>query len=167
MLTRPETREQPERTRRRCSRRTAAPHPQTPPPSPLAAAAGPPAPPLVPVGPTMSAAIAAAEERWAAERRGLENEVAWLRKQKLEDARVLQQTASLVQMLQEAHRALVSSNEQLLAQVRRLHTHPTCHRRRERHTWEGGEGCTAGPCVSVRAPLLLLNDDAIPAAHLE
>ena len=108
------------------------------PAQPAAPAAGPPAPPLVPVGPTMSAAIAAAEERWAAERRGLENEVAWLRKQKLEDARVLQQTASLVQMLQEAHRALVSSNEQLLAQVRRLRTHPMY--RRERHTWGGWAG---------------------------
>ena len=69
------------------------------------------------VGPTMAAALAAAEERWAGERRALEMEAATLRKQKAEDAQVMSQTATLVQMLQESHTALVSSNTHLLAEL--------------------------------------------------
>lgn len=69
------------------------------------------------MGPTMAAAIAAAEERWGAEKRRLEAELEWMRKQKAEDARVLQHTATLVGMLQESHRALVASNQRLLAQI--------------------------------------------------
>ena len=52
------------------------------------------------VGPTMAVAIDAAERRWAAERRTLDVEVAMLRKQRSEDAQVMGQTATLVQMLQ-------------------------------------------------------------------
>jgi hypothetical protein len=52
------------------------------------------------VGRTMAAAIAAAEDRWGAERRRVEAELGWMRAQKAEDTRVLQQTAALVGMLQ-------------------------------------------------------------------
>eukprot|EP00326_Haptolina_ericina_P023604 CAMPEP_0181177496 /NCGR_PEP_ID=MMETSP1096-20121128/5191_1 /TAXON_ID=156174 ORGANISM="Chrysochromulina ericina, Strain CCMP281" /NCGR_SAMPLE_ID=MMETSP1096 /ASSEMBLY_ACC=CAM_ASM_000453 /LENGTH=98 /DNA_ID=CAMNT_0023265649 /DNA_START=3 /DNA_END=299 /DNA_ORIENTATION=+ len=47
-------------------------------------------------------------------------EVATLRKQKAEDAQVMSQTATLVQMLQESHTALVSSNTHLLAELQEL-----------------------------------------------
>ena len=70
-----------------------------------------------PVGPTMAAAVAAAEERWSAERRGLQAEVARLQRQKDRDALVMEQTAALVQMLQETHRALIASNQTLMAQL--------------------------------------------------
>lgn len=69
------------------------------------------------MGRTMAAAIAAAEDRWGAEKRRLEAELGWMRAQKAEDTRVLQQTAALVGMLQESHRALVASNQRLLAQL--------------------------------------------------
>jgi len=69
------------------------------------------------VGPTMAAAVAAAEERWSAERRSLQEEVARLHAQKEDDARQSQQTAQLVTMLQETHKQLIRSNEQLLAQL--------------------------------------------------
>lgn len=84
-----------------------------------AASVPPPAHPAeVPtVGPTMAAAVAAAEERWSAERRSLQEEVARLRAQKEDDARQAQQTAQLVAMLQETHKQLIRSNEQLLAQL--------------------------------------------------
>jgi hypothetical protein len=65
----------------------------------------------------MAAAIAAAEDRWGAEKRRLEAELGWMRAQKAEDTRVLQQTAALVGMLQESHRALVASNQRLLSQL--------------------------------------------------
>jgi len=67
--------------------------------------------------PRMGPTTAAAEERWSAEKRNLEAELGWMRRQKGEDARVLQQTAALVGMLQESHRALVASNQRLLAQL--------------------------------------------------
>jgi len=66
----------------------------------------------------MAAAIAAAEERWAAERKTMASELSWLRAQKEEDTAVLRQTAALVQMLQESHRALIESNAKLLSQLK-------------------------------------------------
>ena len=64
-------------------------------------------------GPHLEAALALS----AAEKRALEAEVSWLREQKAEDGRALEQTAALLAMLQESHRALVASNQRLLLQI--------------------------------------------------
>ena len=89
-----------------------------PPPPPRLLPPPPPPTPPPPVGPTVAEAVAAEEERWAAERGAMERELRWLRSQKEEDAAVLRQTTSLVAMLQESHRALIDSNAKLLAQLK-------------------------------------------------
>ena len=69
------------------------------------------------VGPSMAAAVAAAEERWGAERAALEAEIESLRVQKEADADAMRQSGLLVSMLQETHQALISSNEHLLGEI--------------------------------------------------
>ena len=72
------------------------------------------------VGPSMAAAVAAAEERWSAERARLEIEIAELRAGRARDAEALAQNGALVSMLQETHAALIASNEQLIGEAREV-----------------------------------------------
>ena len=72
------------------------------------------------VGPSMAAAVQAAEDRWSTERDRLESEIAELKAGRARDAESLAQSGALVSMLQETHAALIASNEQLLSEAREV-----------------------------------------------
>ena len=72
------------------------------------------------VGPTMAAAVAAAEARWSGERIQFETEISELKAQQAKDAESLRQNAALVKMLEESHAALIASNKQLLSEMSQM-----------------------------------------------
>ena len=72
------------------------------------------------VGPTMAAAVAAAEARWSGERIQFETEISELKAQQAKDAESLRQNAALVKMLEESHSALIASNKQLLSEMSQM-----------------------------------------------
>jgi hypothetical protein len=80
-------------------------------------------------GPTMAAAVAAAEDRWTLEKARLLTQVDELQQQHLKDQQALEASSALVNMLRETHAALLTSNEHLLAEIDEL---------RARHAREAG-----------------------------
>lgn len=80
-------------------------------------------------GPTMAAAVAAAEDRWTLEKARLLTQVDELQQQHLKDQQALEASSALVDMLRETHAALLTSNEHLLAEIDEL---------RARHAREAG-----------------------------